>query len=285
MSGQRKPGWWRRSVPRLTGERAVFGSSLHEVPADIAAASLAPRLERSSGVFPVWATEGTRILSSTFPDPFELGADIGPMLTCGVLPGSCVLSAVVRRDISGGQPGLPLRVLLRIIDGRARAIPHASVELWHCAPPGPPPSGGAGAPGEFRGAQPADGNGRVEFNTCFPGWCPGRTVHIGVTIRVGNEAFAISELLFEDTLCDTIIASEPPYADRGVRDTDNAKDPIVRADRVRNHLLAAARQPDGSLLAWKTILLLYHPQGPADSQPRCDGLSNGRAERAYRGSP
>jgi hypothetical protein len=108
----------------------------------------------------------------------------------------------------------------------------------------------------FRGVQTTDDKGRVDFDTCFPGWYSGRTIHIHFTVRVGDTDIATSQLFFKDDLSDSIIETEPLYGDRGARDTTNANDGVVHGspllDRV---LLETERMSDGALLAYKTLVV------------------------------
>jgi len=82
----------------------------------------------------------------------------------------------------------------------------------------------------LRGYQLTDGNGAAEFTTVYPGWYPGRTVHIHFKIRTfspgGTVTFEFtSQVFFDDTITDVVFASAP-YNARGQRDTRNATDMV-----------------------------------------------------------
>ena len=64
----------------------------------------------------------------------------------------------------------------------------------------------------------------VEFRTIYPGWYPGRTVHIHLVAHASGTAFT-SQLYFPDALSDQVLASQP-YAARPGRDTTNGADEI-----------------------------------------------------------
>lgn len=148
----------------------------------------------------------------------------------------------VRRDIIGGRPGTPLQVGLRLVEEGGDPAAGIAVEVWHCDAAGrysgfPPPDAavvvtaadaprGDYLPGEtfLRGRQVSDAAGMVAFETIYPGWYPGRTVHIHVIVRPGAAVFT-SQLYFPDPLSDVVLAS-PPYSDRPGRDTTNATDII-----------------------------------------------------------
>jgi protocatechuate 3,4-dioxygenase beta subunit len=64
----------------------------------------------------------------------------------------------------------------------------------------------------------------VEFHTMYPGWYPGRTVHIHLMVHHGPTTLT-SQLYFPDDLNDHVLA-QAPYAERPGRDTINATDEI-----------------------------------------------------------
>ena len=76
-------------------------------------------------------------------------------------------------------------------------------------------------------------NGTVEFITIYPGWYPGRTVHIYFKIRTDSASQQgydfTSQLYFDDSLTDQIHA-QPPYATKGQRTVNNDRDGIFRDD-------------------------------------------------------
>jgi protocatechuate 3,4-dioxygenase beta subunit len=213
-----------------------------------------------------WATGGTASMSGDYPDPFT--DDPGPtcVLTCAQTLGPCYAATLVRKDISEGEPGLPMRLALRVVDEACKPIEGAEVDIWHTMPDGhysaedaDPFCTGDDAHAEsgrfFRGVQVTDANGRVDFDSCFPGWYTGRTVHIHFTIRVGQDEYVTSQLYFEDALSDEIIATQPIYKDRGARDTTNQTDGVIAAGAVGDYILTGEQMPDGALLAWKTIVI------------------------------
>jgi protocatechuate 3,4-dioxygenase beta subunit len=139
-----------------------------------------------------------------------------------------------RRDVTEDRDGVRLALGLVLGDERGTPTAGGTVEIWHCDAAGrysgfPPP---AGAPhteyvrGQtfLRGSQPTDSAGRVEFRTIYPGWYPGRTVHIHVIVRAGGETFT-SQLYFPEEATAAVFAS-PPYSERPGRDTTNATDTI-----------------------------------------------------------
>jgi protocatechuate 3,4-dioxygenase beta subunit len=148
----------------------------------------------------------------------------------------------VRRDIVEDRPGTALQLGIRLAheDGSPAT---ATVEVWQCDALGrysgfPPAKDSsamttATAPGAqylpedtfLRGSQPTDGAGMVEFRTIYPGWYPGRTVHIHLIVRVGDGALT-SQLYFPEGVNDEVLG-RPPYSARPGRDTTNATDTIL----------------------------------------------------------
>jgi protocatechuate 3,4-dioxygenase beta subunit len=83
----------------------------------------------------------------------------------------------------------------------------------------------------LRGYQVTGPDGVARFTTIYPGWYPGRTVHIHfklrspATQRPGYEF--TSQLYFEESATDHVFA-KAPYSERGPRSTRNASDGIFR---------------------------------------------------------
>jgi uncharacterized membrane protein YgcG len=50
----------------------------------------------------------------------------------------------------------------------------------------------------LRGSQAVDDNGIVEFLTLYPGWYPGRAVHIHLRVHIGDSTVLTSQLFFDD---------------------------------------------------------------------------------------
>ncbi|MBZ4422853.1 protocatechuate 3,4-dioxygenase [Myxococcus sp. RHST-1-4] len=215
-----------------------------------------------------WATGGTAAMTmaASYPDPFASGIGTTCTLTCAATLGPCYATTLERKDISEGHDGLPVRLALLVVDETCKPIQGASVDIWHTAPHGLYSgedasdfctSGDAEARAArwFRGVQTTDANGRVEFDTCFPGWYSSRTIHIHFTIRVNGNEYVTSQLFFDDALDDEIINTQPLYNTRGARDTTNSTDTVISADAVSDYVLQTERMPDGAMLAWKTLVI------------------------------
>src|SRR5262245_30304709 len=132
----------------------------------------------------------------------------------------------VRRNIAEGRPGTPLTLRLRVVNASTcKPIRNAAVDVWHCDAAGTY-SGVQGNSGTFmRGVQRTDANGFAVFKTVYPGWYPGRAVHIHVKVHVRGNVVHTGQLFFPDGTTDAVY-KRSPYSQRGVRTTRNANDSI-----------------------------------------------------------
>jgi protocatechuate 3,4-dioxygenase beta subunit len=140
----------------------------------------------------------------------------------------------LRRDITEGKPGTPLTLKLAVVDASTcRALSGALVDIWHCD------AGGAysgfsslthepsGKLTFLRGIQRTNAQGIATFQTIYPGWYRGRTVHIHVKVHLGGRVAHTGQLFFADTLTDAVY-KRAPYSRRPNRDVRNANDAIFR---------------------------------------------------------
>lgn len=218
-----------------------------------------------------WASGGTAAMvnKQCYPDPFASGIGACPLVVCATTAGPCTAPAPARVDVSEGRPGLPVRLSLLLVTADTCApIANAVVEIWHTQVSGvysgqtPSPgfcSGGdADAPNHsyFRGTQTTDARGRVDFDTCFPGWYPGRAMHIHFSVAIGGELFLVSQLFFAQPLIQEICATHVDYVDRGQPDTSNDRDGVIGgAASFDAYVLDVARMSDGAMLASKAIAI------------------------------
>lgn len=211
-------------------------------------------------------------LTALYPDPFA--DDVGACsLTCDLTVGPCFAQSPRRSDISEGSPGVPLRLALRVVESDGcTPIAGADVDVWHCGPDGlytgddaltACTRGDEGAAGRrtFRGTLTTDENGRVAFDSCFPGWYPGRAVHIHLRVQSARGTVA-SQLFFPEGITADITRTVRGYLERGLPDTAHDDDLLAAEDDPARFVLAAAQMPDGALLAWKTIVLLTPGAAP-----------------------
>lgn len=221
-----------------------------------------------------WATGGTAAMTAKacYPDPFAAGVATCPLAVCTTTAGPCTAPAPARRDVSEGMPGLPVRLALRLVTaGTCAPLAGAVVEIWHTQVSGvysgetPSPgfcSGGdADAPNRsyFRGTQTTDGNGRVDFDTCFPGWYPGRAIHIHFQIKMGATSTRVSQVFFPEAITQQIFAAHPEYKPFGQPDTSLASDGVfggIPAAQRDPLVLTVSRMTDGAMLASKILTVV-----------------------------
>ena len=180
----------------------------------------------------------------------EAGAGDGPRAVASGLV-ACVLSPEMtagpfaldgdklRRDIREGKPGVPLTLRTTVIDvSSCNPTAGASVDIWHCD------AGGTysgfsqeGTAGRMflRGVQKTDRNGVALFKTIYPGWYPGRTVHIHVRVYLGGNVVHTGQLFFPEAVTDAVY-KRSPYRRRPNRQTRNAADSIFRNGGSRSML-------------------------------------------------
>lgn len=135
-------------------------------------------------------------------------------------------------------PGVPLRLAFRVSRVGASgctAFSGAQVHVWHCDAAGNYSSvreRRGSSPGEayLRGFQNTDAAGTARFLTIYPGWYPGRAVHVHFKIRIadaGGRGEFTSQLYFDDALNKRIYAAAP-YSGRGAPELLNRDDFLFR---------------------------------------------------------
>ena len=134
----------------------------------------------------------------------------------------------LRRNITEGKPGAPLTLHLAVVDtSTCKPIKGAAVDIWHADAGGVYSGFGAGSVNRtfMRGAQRTGADGIATFQTVYPGWYHGRTVHIHVKVHVGGNVVHTGQLFFADAVTDAVYR-RAPYTKRPSRTTRNADDSI-----------------------------------------------------------
>ncbi len=149
----------------------------------------------------------------------------------------------IRAEPSTGdvRPGVPLALTFtvgQISAGACAPLPGARIDIWQCDAQGRYSAfqdrrAGFDTRDEkfLRGYQETDSAGVARFTTIYPGWYPGRAVHIHFKIRTpageGRTYEFTSQLFFDEALSGEVFASEP-YLAKGDRYVPNAGDSIYR---------------------------------------------------------
>jgi protocatechuate 3,4-dioxygenase beta subunit len=108
-----------------------------------------------------------------------------------------------------------------------KPIKGAAVDIWHADAAGNYSGFGSDTSSRtfLRGIQKTDKNGLAVFTTIYPGWYPGRAVHIHVKVHVGGSVVHTGQLFFPDALTKEVYKAAP-YASRGNPSTTDAQDSI-----------------------------------------------------------
>jgi protocatechuate 3,4-dioxygenase beta subunit len=172
----------------------------------------------------------------------------------------------IREDISEGKPGVPLRLVLHVLDASASCspIPRAAVDVWQCDALGiySGYEGAAIAPRHvdpvddktfLRGTQLTDPTGGARFRTIYPGWYLGRTPHVHLKLRVGAKV-ATTQLYFPDEVTDAVYA-RAPYNRHPNRDTTNATDRFLGAITTKSLVMWKMEREGDGYVATATIAL------------------------------
>ena len=257
-----------RSAPSspATGPLDSLGPPATPSPASPAEPSslLAPRPPPPSG-WPPPSAPGTLVgAQDASPSASPSGA---ATTTGGTTTTSCVAltpeltegpyyveEALVRRDITDDREGLPLALTINVIDTvSCEPLADAAVEIWHCDARGYYSGVSGNNPGSdssaeevaaaaasmfLRGVQLTDADGAVTFDTIYPGWYMGRTVHIHMKVHVGGTTDAddtyaggttahTGQLFFDDAISDAVFQTDA-YANRPEDErTENSEDNIL----------------------------------------------------------
>jgi protocatechuate 3,4-dioxygenase beta subunit len=168
-----------------------------------------------------------RLTGGGSPAEAAASGSLACVLTPELTEGPYFLSGdKLRRNIAEKRPGTPLTLNLSVLDASTcKPLANAAVDIWHCDSGGTY-SGVSGNTGRFlRGIQKTNAKGIASFDTIYPGWYQGRTVHIHVKVHVGGNEVHTGQLFFPDPLTDAVYR-KAPYSARGTRTTRNASDQI-----------------------------------------------------------
>jgi protocatechuate 3,4-dioxygenase beta subunit len=205
-----------------------------QILASLSAAGMTLVLPRSIRRSPLVLADGSRIPACVVrPAQTE-----GPYFLDGQLARSDIRSDPTDGKVAAGEE---LDLLFRVssLSGAACArLAGVVVDLWQCDAAGVY-SGVKDINDRFdttgkkflRGHQVTDAKGEARFTTIYPGWYPGRTVHIHFKLRTRpgearGEEFT-SQLYFDDAFSDQLF-TKAPYGPRSGRRSRNNDDRIYR---------------------------------------------------------
>ena len=168
----------------------------------------------------------------------------------------------IRMDPATGKqtPGTPLELTLSVVavgKNQCKPLAGAIVDVWHCDASGAysefkdPHFGDYRGKKFLRGFQTTDSNGVVRFTTIYPGWYPGRAVHIHYKVRTPDGKEFTSQVFFDEKITDTVHAAQP-YKRPGKRQM-NVDDGIYREQGGRQSILALSSKNDGDYAATYSV--------------------------------
>jgi protocatechuate 3,4-dioxygenase beta subunit len=186
---------------------------------------------------------------------------VTPEETAGPYPdrtGMINQPAFFRQDITEGRSGVPLTLMLTVVNvaKSCAAVASASVEIWQCDASGnyseyaQPGYNGVGQT-FLRGLQMTDAAGRVTFRTIYPGWYQGRATHIHVQIFVNGSVIKTTQMAFPEDVTAAVYRTGV-YASHGQNSTSNGGD-MVFADGTQYEMPAISGDPSGGYTAALTI--------------------------------
>ncbi len=195
---------------RLTRRQAIAAAGVAGAGAAAAAIGL-PRLgEGGSG-------------PPAVPDPLDAASCV---LTPEQTEGPFFVDEMLdRADIRASKAGVELNLSFAVFSATADCDPFAgaTVDLWQCDAQGrysDVAQDGTTGQTFLRGSQVTGSDGRASFTTIFPGFYPGRTIHIHVKVRVfdgDSTTYDFStQIYFEESDVDAVLATsayardEPP---------------------------------------------------------------------------
>lgn len=229
-------------APRLTGSDAATS-----VAPTSAVSTSAPPTAAVAGSTATLAPTAAIAATEVIPTAESVAAATAVLPTCVVRPemteGPYFVDEMLNRSDIRSDPSdgsvregalLALTFLVSRIGNTCEPLPGAMVDVWHCDAAGTYSDVADNMFGNtlgqkfLRGYQVTDDNGAAAFTTIYPGWYPGRAVHIHFKIRNeeggANHEFT-SQLFFDDAFTDQIFANAP-YAANGQRNTLNSNDGI-----------------------------------------------------------
>ena len=198
---------------------ALFGAA--------AAASLTHRVDAQTGgraptaAIPNCVVHPQQTEGPFFVDERLLRSDVRPDSRTGV--------------VSAGSP-LELRLTIAEVSsgGGCAPIVGAQVDVWQCDAVGRYSDANdrrTSTSGQtfLRGHQITDANGLVQFTTIYPGWYPGRAVHIHFKVRTAANGSAYeftSQFYFDERLTDRVHARAPYSTHTGQRTRNDSDGPF-----------------------------------------------------------
>jgi protocatechuate 3,4-dioxygenase beta subunit len=206
----------------LTAASTVSWVSSNTSVATVSSTGLVTALAVGSATITVTESESGKSASTT------VTVSSGSIASCALIPTETdgpyplytVLSnsAMIRSGIAETKTGVPLTVELTLVkvNGSCAVIPNAYIYIWHCDKDGTYSGYSSTQNGNHlgetycRGIQKTDSNGKVTFQTIYPGWYAGRITHVHFQIyltSLSSTVTATSQFAFPQDITQTVYAS------------------------------------------------------------------------------
>ncbi|KAL2113909.1 hypothetical protein VUR80DRAFT_1762 [Thermomyces stellatus] len=211
--------------------------------------------------------------------PAELFADAGAcMLMPAVDQGPLyVLGEEVRKDITNGEPGIPMTLAIQAVDvNTCEPVTDAYLDIWssnatgiYVGVQGYPGMGDPNDPSilmgtTLRGVQPTDEDGIATFDTLMPGHYDGRATHIHAIVYLGatkeanntitgGRAAHVGQIYFDQSLI-TDANAVAPYSSNTMAILPNTQDFLFQMgangdDPIVRYALVGSTVEEG-IYAW-----------------------------------
>lgn len=192
---------------------------------------------------------------------------------------------LIRVDITEDKAGIPLEMVIQVVDSTCIPLENARVDIWHCDAQGNY-SGYEGQGSDsalntkdqtfLRGTQFTNEAGIASFETIYPGWYRGRTTHIHYKVFLDEVTILTSQLYFPDALSEFIFLNADAYTGRdSERDTRNGNDGI--AQQSGDSSFASVKEQSGKYVA-SLVVGVSADSVSAEGQRR-DGASSEQGGR------
>jgi hypothetical protein len=163
-----------------------------------------------------------------------------------------------RSDIRESRDGVPLTLLMSVIDSECRPAAGVMVDVWQCDKDGV--YSGITLPGHdpqlgqtfLRGTQTTDDQGRVQFLSIYPGWYTNRATHVHFKARTPATLYKTSQFCFPEDVSAAVYAS-PLYVRRGANPTSNTRDGVFGSPAPQYLTLALTGDPASGYTGTITI--------------------------------
>jgi protocatechuate 3,4-dioxygenase beta subunit len=199
--------------------------------------------------------------------------------------------ATLRGNVKEDKAGVPFQLRVALVDAkRCTPLQSAALDIWHCdatgvysgftangGGPGPRGPGGFGGPpggpgrrGDrggppsarvtdearfLRGVQLTNKQGIAEFQTLYPGWYAGRTIHIHVKVHLGGplapkrysggHVSHTGQLFLPEDVTEQIAKLDPYNTHSNVHRTLQTEDQIFRSQGGAQSILSLERLTKG----------------------------------------